>query len=301
MGGVSSHWEVGDRQGPPWRAIGVGVLIVGLIVAVILLRDRAGLSVDTGGEVARVGERELELVVQAPYEAGERWFCSAEFPVRAFNDGAAYPPEHPGGPGVEERPSACYADAPAALEAGFEVAPPPAAVDLVAGIYLEPTPTGLPAVCQQAARVLGFAVPCPSRLPTPGGSARCLADGCRFAGGFVMEARGFPVPPDWCDGCDAHVVVAAAPADDQAAAPLVTCDGIVGTAAPEQPATQFERCPPGPPWLPNAGGLPHEEHTLTRWRRGGVDYAISIEGFSPAHADVLRHLVRDLAYVDANG
>jgi hypothetical protein len=298
---VSSHWEVGDRQGLPWRAIGVGVLIVGLILAAILFRDGAGLSVDTGGEATQVEDRELDLVVEAPYEAGERWFCSADFPVRAFSDATAYPPQHPGGPLVEERPSACYADTAAALEAGFEVAPPPAGVDLVAGIYLEPTPSDLTVMCREAAMQLGYAVPCPTRLPAPSSSARCLADGCRFAGGFVMEVRGFPVPPGWCDGCDAHLVLAAAPAGARTAAPLVTCDGLPGSAAPEQPATRFERCPDGPPWVPNAGGLPHEEHTLTRWRRGGIDYAISVEGFNPTHADVLRQLAHDLDYVDATG
>lgn len=301
-GGVSSHWEVGDRQGPPWRAIGVGVLIAGLILAAILLRDRGGLSVDTGGETAEVRQRELDLVVQAPYEAGERWFCSADFPVRAFSDGLAYPPERPGGPAVQERPSACYAGMGTALEAGFQLAPSPAGVDLVSGIYLEPTPSGLPAVCQQAATTLGYPLPCPSRLPTPGSSARCLADNCLFAGGFVIEARGFPVPPDWCDGCDAHVVIAAAPAGDRAAASLVSCDGTPGSAArPEEPATRFEQCPEGPPWLPNAGGLPHEGHTLTRWRRGGIDYAVSIEGFGATRPEVLRHLTRNLSYVDAAG
>jgi len=297
-GGVHDAWEGGERQGPQWRRLLTAAVAVA--VATVLgwaaLQSGDGLTVQTDRNPVAGPTDEPDVVLQAPQRAGDRWLCANSFPVRAFDTGLFYPPEHPAVPEFTLRPEACFLDSMWAQSAGYDIAPTPPDVAKVGSLYLVPSLAPSESACADVARVVGFAVPCPGRLPAPGRGASCL-NGCLFWGeatdpGAVIEQRGFAQPVDWCERCasrDTHVVFAAV--RDRSPAELVTCGpdmaAAVRTAAP---LGGYYDCPPGPPWLPGLAGYPHERHTLLLWEAGDITYAVSMEG----HAAEIRSLLRAL-------
>jgi hypothetical protein len=62
----------------------------------------------------------------------------------------------------------CFADAEQAIARGFPPPVPPGTL-IVRGVILQPTGPVLRSQCRAAARILGFAVPCPGLLPAPEG------------------------------------------------------------------------------------------------------------------------------------
>jgi hypothetical protein len=51
-------------------------------------------------------------------------------------------------------------------------------------------------------------------------------------------------------------------------------------------------CAEGPPWIPGIGGIPHEGHTMARWRDDDFTYAVSVEGHGQPQSELL-HAILD--------
>lgn len=277
-----------------WRrwlaAAAVGALALGSWVG---LRGGTELFVTRGDQEAAAPDDDPEVVVTAPQLAGDRWLCPRPFPVKAYADGEFFPREHPGAPSLSRRPEACYGDPDRARAAGYELGPPPPGVEVAGGLYLVPVLTPARDACRDLSAEVGFTVPCPRRLPWPANGSTCLPDTCTYAGGVLIEQRGFPVPDGWCTGCDAHVVIVAMPADDHPPE-TVGCGPDGPGLLTNEGALEFVNCPKGRPWLPRIGGDPHADHTLTGWRSEMVVYAISVEGHGPRQREFLTALVSSL-------
>lgn len=248
------------------------------------------LSIDTGEEVVAGETATPQVVVTSPLRAGDRWYCPNDFPIRVDDEGRYYPPHYPRFGEYAERPANCYADVQRVEALGHTLAAPPAATELVGGLYVMPASSPTGAACREMAAQVGFAVPCPTRLPAPGvgpscADQTCVFDGRAFGVGIVIEQREFVAADDWCGSCDHHVFLTAA---RRRASPLARC----GPRIPPPPteAVRFHSCPSNAPWVPGVGGYPHEGHELALWRRDGVVYGVSIEG----HGEDRRHVLRSV-------
>jgi hypothetical protein len=274
--------RLGPANGP--RVLGV-VATAGLLVALVVTgRSLSGLQ-------TRPSARPTVTTADAPYRIGERLACPLRRPVLATSDGRSYPPGHPARPPREAAPVACYDTVAAASAAGYALAPLPAGVLDLGGVYLVRTPAGLRDQCRRAAERLGFAVPCPALrpLPSPGAPPPAVCTPPSPCGepdfGFLLQATGFLVPSGYVGGfrdTGARLAVAAA---RRPAAPAVACPG----ERPMAPVTVRRAtgglfgCPPGPG--------PHSDHLLVRWRERGTTMAVSVSGGTGLH----RRLVLALA------
>ena len=297
---MASSWEGGEREGFPWRRLGLALLVVALVGAVVVVsrRDR-GLSFETSDDVVEVASEEVDVVVTGPLEAGDRWYCPSGHLVRAFDDGFYYPPGYPEGLDDLGRPSACYVDTQRAEQDGFTLAPPPEGAVLAGDVYVVDASSPTPGGCRNVAQSSPIPVPCPAKLPAPANASSCAYfDQCRFGDGVIIELREFTVPPDWCGGCETDLVITAA-ANQQV--PLVTCDRAARfPPLPTHPGVLFLDCPVDqPPWVPGIGGYPHAGNTMTAWRRGDVTYALSVGGFGEAQREVLTVVGDGIDYVEA--
>lgn len=297
---MAGDWEGGEREGFPWRRLGLVVLVAALVAGAVLgTRGTRELPVDTSDEAVEGGSERVEVVVAGPLQAGDRWYCPPANPIRTFDNGFYYPPGYPEALGHLGRPDACYADAQRAERADFQRAPPPAGFVVAGGIYIGPAASPTLAACAQVAEhANGLAVPCPTMLPAPGNGPSCAAPAqCMFELDVIIEQRGFPAPPQWCDGCETHVVVAAEP--NGRSGPLVTCEqGVDLPDLPPRPGILLLECPEDqPPWVPGLGGYPHAGHTMTAWHRGDTTYAASVEGFGQPQREVLAVVVDGIEYV----
>ena len=296
---MDGEWEGGERHGVAWRRL---LVVLGLLAVVAAgwagLRGDGGMVVETDrNPVAGVSD-EPEGVLQPPVRAGSRWLCPDDHPVRAYEPDLYYPPEHPSVPPDASRPHGCFLNAEWAESAGYELAPTPPDVMEVGSLYLVPTTAPAVAACAGVAAVVGFAVPCPERLPAPGRASSC-ANTCLFYGdgdqpGVVIEQRGFPLPLEWCEPCEAHVVITAV--RDQAPAELISCGPkMARDVRAGERITGFHDCGPGPEWLPAIAGYPHERHTLLVDQAGPITFAVSMEGHGAQVRAVVsavrRHLV----------
>jgi hypothetical protein len=265
-----------------------------------LLRVAAGVAlvlalVVTGRVLSGPGLRSLDqpaatTQAPAPYRVGDRVACPHTRPVLATSDGRSYPPGHPASPAPDADPVACYPTVAAAAAAGYAQAPLPAGALELDGIYLVPVPERARRQCREAARRLGFAVPCPRLRPTPSlGAPRpavCRRAPCGDpAFGFLFEDAGFVVPSGYVGAypeVGRRLVVAAA---TRPAAGAVACPGERPVARTRVRGRDglLSQCPDGPG--PHGGGL------LLRWREGGAVLAVSVTG-DPAE---VRRLVLALA------
>lgn len=288
MGAMSGGWETGERAPLRWRLVAGTAAVVVLVVVVVVTRRGGGLTVDTSENALEVQPPQVDVVVEPPTFAGGRWFCPNNLPVRAYDGGRAFPRQHPNPPALDVRPANCFRDLAVADAAGYRLAPPPADVVVVAGIYLEPVPDLQTQTCENVATRLALAVPCPTLLPHPSAITRCATNSCDFSHGFVLEQRGFAVPQEWCSTCDAHLVITAARRTDRVSGLFNSCVGVAPAfqRLPGRPGAFVEQCPPGPPWIPDNGGYPHERHTVVRWRHGDTAFAVSVEGHDKAQRDV---------------
>lgn len=277
-----------------WRRLIAAALVT--VVAAggwLAFRGDTGLFVVPGEDTVEGVDEAPEIVVTSPELAGDRWLCPRPFPVKAYDSGEFFPAEHPGHPPLTVRPEACYRDPDRARAAGFDLAPPPAGVDVAGGLYLVPVVTPAPDVCRDLGAEVGFTVPCPSRLPWPANGSSCASGTCIYQDGVVIEQRGFPVPDGWCTGCDGHVVIVAMPADRHP--PEAVACGTAGPGVPHSGSELvFRDCPPGDPWLPRISGNPHEGHTLTGWRSDVAVYVVSVDGHGAPQREFLTALVSGL-------
>jgi hypothetical protein len=149
-------------------------------------------------------------------------------------------------------------------------------------IELVPTDAGLLRGCRQAAAILGFAVPCPTRLPPTSAPIRCEIpsdfsdaevkpkEGCALGGGFILEPENPAV---------AHLVIEG------------SRDGFQSDCGERDPHRRvavrgYEAllidCPA-------TAGL-HAGHVLLRWVEQGTFVTVSSHG----HTDVNRQVIRDI-------
>lgn len=302
---MHEEWEGGRRHGVAWRRLITGTVIVGVLVASwTALRSEQGLTVQTDRNPSAGVSEEPDVVLQPPARAGSRWVCAADHPVRAYDGGLYYPPEHPGVPPDIARPAGCFMSSAWAESGGYELAPAPPDAMIVGSLYLVPAVAPSFEGCAAVAAVVDFDVPCPQRLPAPGRASSCM-NSCLFYGaaadpGVVIEQRGFLLPSQWCDDCADHVVIAAV--KDRSPAELVTCGPAMAEAAAAGDALRgYHDCPPGPEWLPGIAGFPHERHTMLVWEEGRMTYAISMEGHSARIRTLLSTLKGGLAFVEHGG
>jgi hypothetical protein len=151
--------------------------------------------------------------------------CPGGMKYAGYAQGAIYyPPNHPLRPRLIVEPSRCFANPVEAELAGYSLAPPPPGTQVVEGFYMAPVDTDLKLQCEAAARDLGFDVPCPSTLPTPGfgidppscGIAYETAPrSCVYEDSFVLNYQSFEAPPGYSQLRDithgTHLFVAALP------------------------------------------------------------------------------------------
>ena len=264
-----------------------------------------------------VASESVDVVVVGASRAGVRWFCPTSHPVRVHTDGLYYPDEYPRGYNLLERPQGCYLNTELAEREGFTLGDPPPGVVVAGGVYVEDASSPSDAACRQLANQATYAVPCPSRLPTPGIGPSCIADSCMYGGtpdrtgrrlrkfSIVMEQRAFRLPDTW-PADEAQVIVAAAAVtreneDGTLRVPihpeLVTCNA--GTEVRSTPEVTIVECPAGQRWIPRIQGDPHEGNTAAFWRGGNAAYAVSVEGYGPDVRALLDDVVEGLRFYGA--
>jgi hypothetical protein len=106
------------------------------------------------------------ISTQAPYRLAGKIECPPAWPVLAMSNHTSYPAGHPATPPATATPVVCYQTTAKAASAGYAPALLPTGALEVGGIYLTPTNHRFHAHCPQAADRVGFAVPCPTLLPT---------------------------------------------------------------------------------------------------------------------------------------
>lgn len=310
---MTPDWEGGDREGIRWRRVGLVVLVVVVVAGIYASRRDRGIAIETDGAPVVATTETAEIVVIAPLRVGTRWYCPDDFPVHIRADGSYFPHEYPRGGHLLERPQSCYSDAARAEQDGYQLADPPPDTIVAGGVYLERPNSPSEAACKGMASTTGFAVPCPTWLPTPAIGPSCFENTCLYGDefsrelgtdrttGVVIEQRQFRRPPSW--PADAHVVLAAAalaPGDGGGTRVLGTPEIV--SCSPEAPVILEEHpvffaCPPSQDWVPRIQGDPHEEHTAAFWRRGDTGYAASVEGEGPQVRALLEAIIDGIRYV----
>jgi hypothetical protein len=188
-----------------------------------------------------------------------------------------------------------------------ERTPTPASGDAGSSLSSEPTPPqqagyfelvhtsrALRTGCRQAARILGFSVPCPVRLPKTLESVVCgipaefsgaeitPKKGCAFGREFLLEPASLVLPPNY-RGVDgepvAHFLIEATRLDVPACAEvdakqeLTLRNSVASLVACSEHAHSL-----------------HQGHLVLQWREGGITYRLSIHG----HTEVNRQLLMDV-------
>jgi len=134
-----------------------------------------------------------------------------------------YPPNHPDPPAESVVPARCFSSAAEAVLAGYRLAPTPAGYVLAGDVYLQPPNRAVGEGCAKAARMLRFAVPCPTLVPTsyPGteGGPTCAiptppsdpgTPNCTDGPFFLISQAAIDVPPDFYQvGCCGALLVIA--------------------------------------------------------------------------------------------
>lgn len=315
-----SDWEGGTRQGVRWRRLGIGVTVIALLAGAYYgMRNDNGLAIDTDNEPAVDVSEIVDIVVTAPLNADDTWYCPSTHPVRAYADGGRYYPEgFPTDPGDVDRPDECYDTAERAEAAGYDAVPPPDGTVLIDGLYVEPTRSPSVDDCRDLARTVGFTVPCPRRLPAPADGPPCGERLCVFPGpdslterrprhpGVVIQHDGFSVPSQvpWV-GVARDVVVSAVAVDEY------RDDGTIGVKGPEEFVScfpesglkpegrrVFRTCVDAKPWVPGFGGFPLEGHTSAIWTRGDVVYAAGVVGAGDHIEALLAAVIDGIEYVE---
>ncbi|HKE75108.1 MAG TPA: hypothetical protein VKB57_15905 [Acidimicrobiales bacterium] len=204
--------------------------------------------------------------------------------------------------------SACTSDGgvdPSAPERGQPDADD-VAIEEVDGVPLGEPAAGFARQCQEAAAALGFAVPCPTRLPLVGGERVGCAGTCVGTTGaesevqvFVLDVEGYDAVAGAPDAVR-HLVVEAFKADE---APPIPCyeGAAAGTAEADGVEVALLDCPPSSVALEanvqHGEGI-HAGHLLGYWDSNGVRYAVSVHGVADDSGALLQRLVSSIQLVE---
>lgn len=168
----------------------------------------------------------------------------------------------------------------------------------------EPAP-GFVGQCHDAARSLGFAVPCPTRVPLIGGEPAGCSGACVGATGENGEVRVFVLNVEGYDdraaapGTVRHLTVEAFKAED--APPNPCYDGVpAGALDVNGHGVALLDCPPSSiEAQANArhGEGVHAEHLLGYWDSDGVRYVVSVHRTVDGTRALLERLVSSVELV----
>lgn len=176
---------------------------------------------------------------------------------------------------------------------------------IAGSVPLMPASPTLASQCQDAAAELGFAVPCPSNVPTVHGAPVGCDDGCvSLAGGDETLHRLFSMDIADFDGGEElgevrHARVEARRVTD---APPVACyrgtdmgriDGL-SVAVLDCPERSDESAA-----NTRHGEGAHAGHLLGYWDAEGIRYVVSVHGKSAASRTLLEHLIASIELVVA--
>jgi hypothetical protein len=159
--------------------------------------------------------------------------------------------------------------------------------------------------CEDAAASLGFAVPCPKRLPLVSGKPIDCSGPCVSTGGsgealdriFFLNVEGYDGGPS---ETVRHLIVEARRLER---APPSPCYGGVAAGklkVDHREATLLD-CPPltlsaGAVIMHGEGA--HARHLLGYWDEGGVRYVVSVHGSTKPHPRLLRQLVASIEIIE---
>jgi hypothetical protein len=287
------------------RVLGAALAVVAFAAAIRLLGGPA--SGDGSGPPPPPAEStpapEAESSVD-PFVIAGTWACPADWSYAAYDvlGHRVFAPNHPAHPSDAVRPDHCYGTEAEAEAAGYAGVPVGPDVQVVDGVYF--VPVDLRARCERAATRLGFAVPCPTRLPNPrpGGTAPACSpsafppnSACVVRGdvpSFLFAYAAFSVPAAYQQ--PTNLVISAFRMHPRDADPffdyafLCSEGRVVGRSEPLDgaalPGGSFVQCPSlYPP--PFAGQL------ILRWTQGGVMYQVSLNRDTPANRRLLESLV----------
>lgn len=180
------------------------------------------------------------------------------------------------------------------------------ATEEVAGVPLAKPAPGLAQQCRSAARSLGFAVPCPTRLPLVAGEpVDCSGDCIGLAGERGVEVRVFFLN---VEGYDAnagapetvrHLIVEAHRAGD--APPNPCYQGVpAGVLETNGQEVALLECPPDSPQARaniHHGEGAHIEHLLAYWDSDGIRYVVSVHRTNTGDRPLLEQLVSSIELI----
>jgi len=182
-------------------------------------------------------------------------------------------------------------------------------------VRLVPAPPTLTAQCADAAKLVQFAVPCPSLVPSKNGVAMgCAApvgpqpapcvgfEGVTLSRIFDIEWENFDVPRGYIgiDGkATGHAFIEARKASDAPAKPCIS-GTRAGTMQVRSWRTAIYVCPNDSAYIERVarhGEGANVGHVVLEWRAGGVDYFASAHGHTNANLRLLGQLVASVTLV----
>ena len=283
----------------------VGAAAVGLLLWSVGGRGGAPESPSAPPEHGVIQPAIVARASSSPLEFSKgRWACPGGTLAAYVPGFHFYAPNHPLLPPPDVQPVTCFASAQWALQQGFtEALGPPGSVK-EDGIWLTPVDQDvwLPE-CRRAAARLGFAVPCPTLLPSPlrgtericqnstfplGPSSSCVLGGYAFV--FSLD---FDPPPGATSGTVAILAFRAEDLPDPETRSLFTCPDarpsgeIQGTGGR---LISLLTCPVGPP--PLAGSQ------LVRWVTDRVTYEVAVTSRAPPGFSLAAGVVGGLDLVE---
>ncbi len=168
-------------------------------------------------------------------------------------------------------------------------------------------------LCIAAAQSVGFAVPCPSRVPTRAGQPlsctplpipTTLPLCVGLPHDFFMEWTDFDVPSDFVgvDGKPAgHVIIHAALVRNSPPVPCIDAVKLRSVTVGASSAIEYQ-CPPDSPRierLAQHGEGAYAGHLTLAWARRGIEYLVSSHGFGDASRNLAEELARSINLVQS--
>jgi hypothetical protein len=160
--------------------------------------------------------------------------------------------------------------------------------------------------CEDAAASLGFAVPCPKRLPLVSGNPIDCSGPCvATAGGGETLDRIFFLNVQGYDSKESsetirHLIVEARRIER--APPSPCYEGVpAGDLRTNGREVAVLDCPPSSPGAQRAimhGEGAHAGHLLGYWDEGGVRYVVSVHGSTKPHRRLVRQLVSSIEIIE---
>jgi hypothetical protein len=256
--------------------------VITLSLSAVVLAAAGGAYVWTNRPAGRPTTTNTNFSVVDPAQSGGLWHCAYPEQLRGYlPDRLYYLAGYPDPPPASRRPAKCFATAELAERHGYRLAPPPAGVLEVDGVYLVPASDNDRQACGQAASRLGFAVPCPRLLPAGHAPVINLCSAtypfdCNFArsdsGHYFEYPTEFIGPRDSSGAGGAgrrRLTVAAVPLSSRLAGYVLAGCSASNTSA-EAPPTWVD-CRPSNLSVPTSGYL------YMRAASGGVVYQVGVD------------------------